>query len=89
MQMARSRDVFITLIDPRESRSAWGRVGACTLLCEPFTVRRMDSTASKAPETEYSKAVKSELYYTIPGGRGQEKQADRADMSVIIQQESS
>ena len=89
VQMARPVDVFITLIDPRESRSAWGRVGACTLLCEPFTVRRMDSTASKAPETEYSKAVKTELYDTITGGRGQEKQSLRADMSVIIQQESS
>jgi hypothetical protein len=49
----------------------------------------MDSTASKAPETEYSKAVKTELYDTITGGRGQEKQSLRADMSVIIQQESS
>ena len=84
MQMARSRDVFITLIDPRESRSAWGRVGACTLLCEPFTVRRMDSTASKAPETEYGQAVKSELCNTNTGAKRIKKQLGSADMSGRI-----
>jgi hypothetical protein len=66
---SRTEDVFITLIDPRVGRSAWGPGGACTLLCEPFTVRRMDSTASKAPETEYRRAVKKELCDTNAGQR--------------------
>jgi hypothetical protein len=84
MQMARPVDVFITLIDPRESRSAWGRVGTYTPIHEPFTVGGMDSTASQPPKTEYRKAVKIELCHTNTGAKRKDKQLSGADMSVEI-----